>query len=495
MYHLGIQQMSASFKIGTIKNIGYNAVARFITFSLQTVANIILAHNLASDDYGLVGMALIFINFMGQFNDFGIGAAVIQKKELLGKDLYTGFTIKFILGIVVFCFSIVLAPTSQLLFDNNNIINIIRVLSINFVIDGLSFLPNSQLTRQLQYKKLAILQIASGLVYSTVAILLALNGFKFWSLVAANICSALTTVLVVNAVEPIKIRFCFDKKVAVEFFNFGKHLVFSGLTIFLVLNSDNFLIGAVLGSTMLGYYALAFNWGTLTCNILDSVINSVIFPTLCRMQNDSLRIIQVYLKVIHYIAFFAIISNLSLFLISKEFLFSILGNGSNKWLPALTAFRILCVYGIIRAMLVPVGSVITALGHTNLILKSNIIVGVLQLSFLYPVVRYFGIEGAASMVLLSYLTQYIVFFPALKKLIDLKYSEVLQSIKYPLIAAILPIALIWGMTDINIFQNTWQHLWIKLFISISSYFLMYGIISRWAIIKETKSIIAGMRAG
>lgn len=94
--------MNASLKLITFKNISYNAFSRIVTFVFQVPANIILARQLTSDDYGIIGFAMVFINFLIRFNDLGIRSAVIQKTDLSEKGLYTGFTIKVILGLLIF---------------------------------------------------------------------------------------------------------------------------------------------------------------------------------------------------------------------------------------------------------------------------------------------------------------------------------------------------------------------------------------------------------
>src|SRR5271157_5017375 len=97
--------MSASLKLKTIDNIGYNAFTRIVMFAFQAAANIILARNLSSVDFGIVGFGMIFIGFISQFSDLGINSAVVQKAALDEKGLYTGFTIKFALGMLIFAVS------------------------------------------------------------------------------------------------------------------------------------------------------------------------------------------------------------------------------------------------------------------------------------------------------------------------------------------------------------------------------------------------------
>jgi len=148
--------MSSSLKIKTIRNIGLNAFANLTKFFLSAIASIILAQNLSASDYGVVGFAMLFINFLSRFSDIGITDAVIRKDKLDDRGLYTGYTTKFFLGIIICAVVFLLAPQAKYFFDNGAIETVIKVLSVSFVISTFGFLPTCLLTRDLNYRKLII---------------------------------------------------------------------------------------------------------------------------------------------------------------------------------------------------------------------------------------------------------------------------------------------------------------------------------------------------
>ena len=141
-------------KIKTVKNIGFSAFSNIVKFLLSAGASIILAQRLTSSDYGVVGFAMIFIDFLSRFSDLGISDAVIRRNQLDDRGLYTGYTTKFILGIAVFAVVFLLSPLAKLFFDNSAIENVLKVLSVSFIISTFGFLPTCLLTRELNYKKL-----------------------------------------------------------------------------------------------------------------------------------------------------------------------------------------------------------------------------------------------------------------------------------------------------------------------------------------------------
>src|SRR6202000_549758 len=132
---------------------------------------------------------------------------------------------------------------------------------------------------------------------------------------------------------------------------------------------DNFLVGASMGSTRLGYYALAFTWGSFICGILTATVNNVLFPAFSAIQHDLVAVRRWYLKTVDLVAFIAVVANTALLANAHFFLVTFLGRGTNKWVPATTSLEILCVYGILRAMTEPIGPCIMACGQTRTMLR------------------------------------------------------------------------------------------------------------------------------
>jgi lipopolysaccharide exporter len=486
--------MNEDLKEKTIKNIGYNTIAKIIALLFQAAANIILSRNLSSSDYGIVGFGLIFISFLNQFNDVGISSAVVQRRELDEKGLYTAFTLKTLLGFSLFIITFIIAPLAPYFFDNSAVANVVRLLALNFLINIFAFLPISLLTRELNYRKISLANICSTIINSSMAIVLVLNGFGYWSLVFANLIATIVLALGLNILRPVKIRISFDRAIAKEFMHYGWKLFATGVVIFTIFNADNFIVGSVKGSSMLGYYMIGFNWGSMVCVLLFTIVHSVLFPTFSKIQGNRGKLKASYLKTLEYVSIIAILINMTLFLTAKEFLIYILGRGSDKWLPALTSLRILCIYGIARALLEPIGSVVMAVGKTELLLKSNVIAAALEILFIYPAITYFGIEGAAVVATLAYSSQYFFYFSFLKEELGINEGELFRAIAPSISPTIMILAVYLGCEYYFRFNNTIGLFVLKLTMSFIGYFIFYGVVTKWKLIKEARDIIKDIKA-
>jgi O-antigen/teichoic acid export membrane protein len=476
----------------TFNNVVYNMIAKGFTVVFQGVASIILTRTLLPEDYGVVGFSMIIVNSLLQLNDLGLNSALVQRKELDERALYTGFLMRFGISGALYAMAFTVSFFVSAIFDNPAVVSVIRVSALNFVIQSFAFIPLTLLRRELDFKRNALSAIVYAITNSTLSIVLALAGFKYWSIVLAALSANVAMVIVLNIQKPARIKIMFDLTAGREFLSFGGILTFSGLIMHGILNLDNFIIGTVMGSVMLGYYMIAFNWGSIICNMIGSVIYSVLFPTLSRMGGEKARMKRACLRIAEYMAFIGILINMNLILVSGEFLTHVLGGGTDKWLPALGSFRILCFYGIIRFLLEPAASAVLAMGKPNIMLKANILTALVEFPLLYPVLKLFGLEGVAVLVTVAYSAQYLIYFPHLRHELNLSSGEFLSRIQPAGISAIfagIVIFIFWGWLPVHSIYGFLA----KLTLCTGSYCLVYGTMTRWRLVREVKSMILNAR--
>jgi O-antigen/teichoic acid export membrane protein len=480
-----------SLRVKTFANLGYNTLATLLTFSMSAATSIVLARHLSADDYGIVGFATIFINFLQQFYDLGITSSTIQKENIGEREIYTAFTLKLILGLVIFLLSFLWGIIGQKVFDNPAVKGVIIALAANLIINGIGFLPTTILTRDLKFKRLTVPRIGSQVAATAVSITTVYLGFRYWSIVISALAGTIATVVITFILCPVPIKLAWDTKAAREHLKFGSNLFFAGLMIFVLFNADNFIIGTMRGAAALGFYAIAFNWGTKATNLISQAIHSILLSTFSRVQHDTQRITRGYLSILEYVSFGAIFVNVMLLSVSRELLVLVLGGGTGKWLPAVYALDILCIYGAIRAILEPIGCIVVATGRTALILRSNAIVASLQIATLYPALRYFGLVGVAMLVTTSYALQFLVYLPALRKELSLPFSAVFRSV-FP--AVLSGCVLAASGFALDLFMGTcWLSMFIKLSMGCSLYLVTYGLITEWKIFKDGMQIIGAVR--
>jgi lipopolysaccharide exporter len=476
-----------SSKTKTFRNIIYTGFGKGLTLACVALTSLVVARNLTSSDYGVVGFAGIIIGFLTQFSDLGVGNAVIRRPDVNQHNLQTALTLKILLSVAAFGAAFLVAPFAHHFFDHPATGNVIRILALNFLVSTVGFLPLIMLTREMNYRALVIPGIAASAAQCILAIILVLHGWKYWAVIIANVGAMLTSGIVMQLMKRAPVRLGFDWADAQEFLRFGLPLFGSGILAFVIFNLDNFLVGASMGSAKLGYYALAFTWGSFICGILTATVNNVLFPAFSAIQHDGAAVRRWYLKTIDLVAFIAVVANTALLANAHFFLVTLLGKGSGKWLPAVLALRILCVYGILRAVAEPLGPCLMACGRTKTLLQASILAGAVELALLVAALRSGRIELVACAVLIAYISQAMVYLPSLRKEFSVDLGSIVARV-WPIVPAL---GAGWWTTSLlpSSFGGSIFTLGVRGLFTASVVGLVHGLFSRFRCFHEMRGMI------
>jgi len=418
------------------RNIIYTGLTKGVTVICVVVTGSVVARNLSPADYGVVGFAGIIIGFLGHFSDVGVASAAIRRPAMDQESLRTAFTLKILLSSGAFIVAFLIAPFAHYLFEHPATGDVIRVLAFDFLISTIGFMPLVTLMREQNYRALVFPGVTSAAVRCILAVTLILCGWKYWAVILADVGANLASGVANQMARKISLGFHFDWAVAQEYLRFGVPLLGTGVLVFLIFNLDNFLVGSEMGSAQLGYYALAFTWGSFICGLLSDTVNNVLLPTFSAIQDDLVAMRRWYLKTVDLVAFVAVIANTALLANAHFFLVTFLGKGTDKWLPAETSLKILCVYGILRAVTEPIGNSIMALGRTKTLLHANLLAGTIEISLLFLVLRSRRIELVAAAVIVAYAGQAIVYLPFLRRSLDIGAWDIVARL-WPVVPALV----------------------------------------------------------
>lgn len=445
----------------TLKNI--SAVGLFQVFGkiLNLVTLIILARLLSPSDFGIVAIAGILITLVDGLKDFGMSSAVIQRKENVEKSLRTGFSIRLIMSILLFCVVYIVAPLWANFFKDQVISSILKISAIVIIIENFNFIPNTKLTKELRFEKIVISGFLGNISYSAVAIFMAYNGYSFWSLVYGRIIQGVVSSIIFWIINPWKFHLQLDKKIAKELFNYGKYVMATG---FIILAFDNLIytvLGKLIGPTVVGYYIIAYTWATFSSRQIVVIFDKVLFSTFSNISNDIPRLGNAFLKTLKYTSIITIPITLGIFALAPEFVKIVLGE---KWAPAILPLQILCIAGLVYSLSSATSSLYLSMGKPNI---STILVGMqlfLIILFIIPAAKIFGLIGVASLVSLSGLIFAPISFSLAVKFLGIEGKSFVKILIPPLFSAILMAIFIIGIKEYT-----------KMYDIISKYPLLYLI--------------------
>jgi O-antigen/teichoic acid export membrane protein len=471
----------------TLANIGYNSIAKIVTMTVAVATSAILARNLGASDYGIVGIAMMVIGFLGRFSDMGMTAALVQRSSVEKRVLETAQALNFILAVVLFACALVAAPFTVIIFKNHAVPQVVGVLACTLVISAIGFLPSALLTREMRFAALRTPFVTGAVVRGIVSVACALTGWKYWSLVIGSLAGTITTALLLRMVRNVEVKWRVDRRIARELLHFGLPLSLAGLLVFLVFNIDNFVIGSLMGATQLGFYTVALTWATFGCGTVYETVHSVLFPRFSQAQHSRAELAAMYYRSLRAVMFATVMANAVLFAVADGFLVTVLGKGDPRWLPALFPLQILCIYGAIRASVEPVGNVIMALGRSKLLLRAVLVPIVIELSLVPLAAIKWGLPAVAWLVCGAYTLQWAVYGPFLKRELGIGPVRLLRAAIPVSIAAVSAVLVARTIRPPD--SLSWSALTLRSGAACVTFILVHEVATRGAMLSEVKRIV------
>lgn len=259
-----------------------------IVLNLASLA--ILARLISPEEYGLVAMVMAVMAIADVFRDFGLTPATIQAKTISSQERTNLWWINTALGILVAGGVALLAPMIAALYNDDRLVSITLVMSLNFVISGMSTQYIANLQREIQFGKIAINNIISSIVGLVAAVVMAINSFGVWALVVQGLAIAVSS-LFIFIIQTKWVPGPYDRSVSMRrFLNFGMPLMFSNLLNYFSGLVDVYMIGRVAGPEALGYFNRSSQAVRTPFNSLRSPLNNVAFSTLSKKQSSNAEV-------------------------------------------------------------------------------------------------------------------------------------------------------------------------------------------------------------
>lgn len=313
---------------------------------LQLVVVGVLARFVSPADFGVVSAALIVIGVSTMFSRLGLGPALVQRPELEQRHIDTAFFSSVLLGLALGGLVWFLAPAAAAFFRIPGVQPVLRALSVVFPLQGLAAVAGSLLLRELRFRYMANVDVISyGLGYGAVGITAALFGMGVWALVLGQVTHNVvkTTILLIG--HPPRLWSLPDRGAFRELMYFGGGFTLAKVANQLAQQGDYLVVGRFLGPAALGYYGRAYNLMSAPASGFGTILDSVLFPMMARVQNDAKRLATAYRRGVALIALVVLPASAALVVLAPEAIHVVLGP---RWVPVIVPFEILAAGMLFR---------------------------------------------------------------------------------------------------------------------------------------------------
>lgn len=263
-------------------------------------SNVILAKLLFPEAFGLMMLVSVFMQGIGMFSDIGTGTSIIQNKR--GGEpnfLNTAWSLQVIRGTVVWLIACAIAPIYANIFNEPMLTQLIPVAGFAAVISGFNSTSLVTANRNLQLKKITILDFITQFISIFVMIVWVLIEPSVWGLVAGGLAAALTKMILSHTwLTGTNNKFFIEADAAKQMFRFGRWIFLNTALTFFVMQIDRLLFGYLMGTAMLGIYTIAAMFTSVSQSIVQTLSTRVLFPSYSDVMrgNDNERLYRVLRK-------------------------------------------------------------------------------------------------------------------------------------------------------------------------------------------------------
>ncbi len=354
----------------TLRGLAWSAIARLAIVVSQFITTAILARLLKPSDFGVVAIALIFTEIAGLFGNLGIGNALIHKRNVDFLHYTSAFWLNVFIGLVFMTLLFAIAPFVATFYGKQDLKLVLKLISLNFLFSSFIFVQQSILSKEMQFKKLAIRDIFSVVIAGLSGIFCALSGFGVWSLVFQSLIQTFVNALSLWILSPWRPTLAFSMRHLCEVLPFSVNVTGSGILRYYIDNFDRIMIGKILGVQALGYYNLGYKVMMYPLYNVSWVLSKVLFPTFSIVQNDLVRMQSIYLKCIKGISLLTFPIAFGFFIGADLFVNIVYGP---NWEPVVVLVRIMCFVGMIYSVTSVTGTIYWTYNKTSLKLKLDFI--------------------------------------------------------------------------------------------------------------------------
>jgi lipopolysaccharide exporter len=361
-----------SIKDQATAGVKWTSVSSTLTATLQALKLVVLAHILKPEDFGLMAMVMITIGFVQAYADAGISSAIVHRQDTTTAQLSSLYWLNVMVGITLFAAVFVLAPLIAAFFNESRLSLLLRTTGLTFLILPWGKQFEVLLQKDLNFRKLALTQVAATAQSTAVAVIIAMLGYGVWALVWSQLSFVAfqAFVFVATGWGRHRVRLHFQKQDLNGYLSFGLYQMGERSINYFVQRIDQLILGYLLGAQTLGYYNFAFNIISITTSQINPVVTRVAFPLFAKVQEDAARLRRGYLMMVRMLTTLNAPLLIGLAVISPTAVPLVFGA---QWTDAVVLLQLLSLAALLRSHANPIGSLLLAKGRADKGFRWNVL--------------------------------------------------------------------------------------------------------------------------
>ncbi len=330
-----------------VKGVAWQSVEKVVTAITQFAVSMVLMNLLTPSDYGTWAILSIFLAILLPVVDSGFSQALIRKAEIRDGDYSSVFYVNMAIAVVLYLILWAATPFLSRFFEDPIIADIAPILFLLFPINSLSIIQSTILSRRLEYRRLSIYTLIASLVSGVAAVVMALNGFGLWSLVAQRMLALAVKALLMWIMSDWRPEWKFSMESIRSMFRYGSRIMLSDLVSNIYYQISGLFIERGHGKAQLGFYDRGNKIKELPVSSSIGAVMGVSFSSLSRLQGDEDKFHDSARKIFLIWAFVMFPVMFGLMAVAGDMFRFLL---PEVWMPTVPYLQILSIAGVLAPL-------------------------------------------------------------------------------------------------------------------------------------------------
>jgi len=404
-----------------------------ITQTIRWLTTFLVIRLLVPSDYGVIAIADFFISFLWLFSIAGAGTAVIKSHDLTKESLGGFFTVILLLNFLLF---LLLWGGSGFIggyYKSIDVTDVIAVSAFCFLIIAFHIIPSALIAKEMNFKKLAYIEIVSQLSGAFSTLYMAYVGMGFWSLVYGQILRLLVMTVLSNVFSPIHVWPNLHLRKAKKMVLFGGTVSVESVIFHVYTQMDVAIAGLILATSEIGAYSVAMLVAAMPLSKIMPSIKQVAMPAYTKVNKDIGTVAKYCLKSQRIAMFIMVpiffgLSSIADTLVAVVF--------DNRWEGAIVPLTLLCLIMPLRASEELFSPALKATGSAGVLLTNTTIIFFVMLVAVLIGVGY-GINGLAMAWVCGFPVAFFLIVKRIIRVLRISFSDYFNSISMPFIIGLI----------------------------------------------------------
>lgn len=407
----------------------------------------VLARRVTPFEFGLVGIANIWNNFLTLFLELGFCALLVQRKVITPAHIAAGFLLNIVFGAGLMLATMIFSAPISALMKAPEAQPILFTVSISFLVTGVVSLPIALAQRAFRFKELALRDCTAQSIAAAIGIVLAIAGYGVWAVVANSllvnlIFLALTWTL---SAERVELR-ALTRDALREVWSFGSKVFGSTGLKYFFRSADSILIGILFGPEKLGLYNFAQRVTAAPTKAIQFGLASYLFPKASEVQDNTVELKEIFILAYKVLNYLLLTFSILLATVGADLLIFFFGP---QWQPAIKLIRVLLFIQLLAPAVVPISELMKAVNRPNWLLGWSILVTALTLGSLVLGSR-FSFEASSLALAASWFLTIPILARITSRITKLTAQEFWKRIRLSYLLPLATAAILLGVYNLNI---------------------------------------------